>query len=240
MDSYIDATKHILDAVPLKEACKNHFQIVSAMHFCMKAHAGQWRRKNRVPYALHPFRVMSFIREVLGINDTDVLCTALLHDTIEDCKDVTFEVLVDQFGHSIADVVVELTNDGTLPRKEKKEAMIKKAASFSVPAIIVKSVDRIDNLSDSYVNFSEEKIWHYTLESISLFKSLDAAVIRASMFEQLVFETTPIEAERAVDHLSSVIGTIIARCRIDRKLTEFNELAKIWAKVVRETDKGFA
>jgi len=53
------------------------------------------------------------------INDRDTLCTALLHDTIED-TDTTVEELVEAFGGPVASLVQEVTDDKRLPKAARK------------------------------------------------------------------------------------------------------------------------
>ena len=82
-----------------------------------------------------------------GITDENVLCTALLHDTVEDTE-TTPEELTQLFGKTISELVMELTDDKTLPKAERKRLQIEHAAHASHQAKLVKLADKISNLRD--------------------------------------------------------------------------------------------
>lgn len=76
-----------------------------------------------------------------------MLAAALLHDTIED-TDTSKGELEDAFGRKIADVVMEVTDDKSLSKQERKLLQITHAASISNEAKLVKLADKICNLRD--------------------------------------------------------------------------------------------
>jgi guanosine-3',5'-bis(diphosphate) 3'-pyrophosphohydrolase len=82
-----------------------------------------------------------------GITDPTVICAALLHDTIEDTE-TTADELLQQFGQDIASIVMEVTDDKSLPKNERKQRQIDHAASLSPDAKLVKLADKISNLRD--------------------------------------------------------------------------------------------
>lgn len=61
----------------------------AAIVIATNAHAGQFD-KGGVPYILHPLKVMHYLKS----DDEELMCMAVLHDTIEDTS-VTFKDLVD-------------------------------------------------------------------------------------------------------------------------------------------------
>jgi (p)ppGpp synthase/HD superfamily hydrolase len=71
---------------------------------------------------------------------------ALLHDTVED-TDVTEEDLYAEFPEEVVYVVMELTDDKSKPKANRKELQVQKAATLSPEAKIVKLVDLWDNCS---------------------------------------------------------------------------------------------
>ena len=77
--------------------------------------------------------------------DTNLVIAALLHDTVEDAG-VTKEELVQRFGADVADLVMELTDDKSLPKAERKRLQIVHAPKLSVRAQIIKLADKISNL----------------------------------------------------------------------------------------------
>src|SRR5258707_824047 len=90
--------------------------ILGAAHFAAERHSGQ-RRKGAAgePYINHLLEVAELVSSVLTEPDTSLVIAALLHDTIEDVG-VTKEELIQLFGLDVADLVVEVTDDKSLPK----------------------------------------------------------------------------------------------------------------------------
>ena len=82
-----------------------------------------------------------------GVTDFEVLCAALLHDTVEDTA-TSHEELVDAFGSRIARIVAEVTDDQRLPKAERKRLQIEHAPKLSHEAKLVKLADKLCNLRD--------------------------------------------------------------------------------------------
>ena len=82
-----------------------------------------------------------------GIDEVTVLCAAVLHDTVED-TDTSAAELVALFGPAIAAIVLEVTDDKTLEKAERKRRQIEHAAHISREARLVKLADKICNLRD--------------------------------------------------------------------------------------------
>jgi guanosine-3',5'-bis(diphosphate) 3'-pyrophosphohydrolase len=72
---------------------------------------------------------------------------AVLHDTIEDTE-TTEEDLKQAFGDEIANIVLEVSDDTSLCRADRKEAQVVHAPSLSTEARLVKLADKICNLRD--------------------------------------------------------------------------------------------
>ena len=81
------------------------------------------------------------------MSDIEVICGALLHDTVED-TDATAEEMEAEFGKSIRDMVMEVTDNKTLPKLERKRLQIEHAPYISERAKLVKLADKISNLRD--------------------------------------------------------------------------------------------
>ncbi|MCK5343435.1 MAG: HD domain-containing protein, partial [Candidatus Heimdallarchaeota archaeon] len=76
---------------------QNNKKIANAIAFAFDAHKGQHRKGGNEPYIMHPLRVFTTLVE-LGIRDVDMLCAAVLHDTIEDCS-INANDIADNFGN---------------------------------------------------------------------------------------------------------------------------------------------
>lgn len=123
-------------------------RFVRALEFASRKHSTQRRKDAEAsPYINHPISLVSILAVDAGIDDPEVLCAALLHDTIED-TDTTHDELAEQFGRAIADIVVEVTDDKKLPKQARKQLQIEHAAALSRAAGLVKFADKIANLRD--------------------------------------------------------------------------------------------
>ena len=81
-------------------------KIRAAYEYAAKLHDGQMR-KSGDPYISHPIAVAEIVAS-LGL-DTDSICAAFLHDTVED-TDVTLEQLSAQFPSEVVEAVQLLTH----------------------------------------------------------------------------------------------------------------------------------
>lgn len=79
--------------------------------------------------------------------DEPLLIAAVLHDTVEDTE-TTFEELTQHFGHAVADLVSELTDDKSLAKEERKRRQIEHARASSAGAKQIKIADKVCNLRD--------------------------------------------------------------------------------------------
>ncbi|RME15461.1 MAG: bifunctional (p)ppGpp synthetase/guanosine-3',5'-bis(diphosphate) 3'-pyrophosphohydrolase, partial [Alphaproteobacteria bacterium] len=116
-----------------------------ARAFACRAHRGQTRKgAGRAPYIVHLEEVARLVAEFGG--DEVAIAAAWLHDTVEDCPEVTPEVIAARFGTEVAAVVAELTDDKSLPRAERKRLQRVHAPRRSARAALVKAADKISNV----------------------------------------------------------------------------------------------
>ena len=120
-------------------------KLISAIDFAAVAHMRQ-RRKDaeKTPYINHPIEVMHILSNA-GINDIDILCGAVLHDTIEDCG-ITYDQIYEKFGKRVADFVAECSDDKTQPKVTRKKQQIEHAKTISIGAKLIKSADKLSNI----------------------------------------------------------------------------------------------
>ncbi len=122
--------------------------IFDALCFASQMHSKQRRKGNQdTPYINHPIDVARMLVTVGGITDPDVLAAALLHDTIEDTE-ATEEELTGLFGKKITKLVLECTDDKSLPKQERKRLQILSASHKSPEAKCIKIADKISNVRD--------------------------------------------------------------------------------------------
>jgi guanosine-3',5'-bis(diphosphate) 3'-pyrophosphohydrolase len=122
--------------------------LLDAITFAADRHRNQRRKgPGDIPYINHPLTVANIIASVGGVADIDVLRAAVLHDTVEDVG-VTKDELISLFGEKVADLVMEVTDDKTLPKPARKAAQIEHAPHLSKGAKLVKLGDKTANLRD--------------------------------------------------------------------------------------------
>jgi len=123
-------------------------RLLKALSFASHKHKDQRRKDvDASPYINHPISLADILCNEGQVTDVEVICAALLHDTVEDTN-TTPEELEREFGPHIRDIVMEVTDDKTLPKAERKRLQIEHAADASDQAKLVKLADKISNLRD--------------------------------------------------------------------------------------------
>lgn len=123
-------------------------KIVFAYETAARLHKNQ-KRDSGEPYITHPLAV-AYIALSLGM-DTDTICAALLHDTVEDTE-YTLDELSKDFGADVAMLVDGVTKLGKIPMATKEEQQaenIRKiilATSQDIRVILIKLCDRLHNM----------------------------------------------------------------------------------------------
>jgi GTP diphosphokinase / guanosine-3',5'-bis(diphosphate) 3'-diphosphatase len=113
--------------------------------------AARWhvhhRRKGPAeePYINHLLEVAMLVAEATGGSDTNLVIAALLHDAIED-SEVPRELIAETFGDDVASIVVEVTDDKSLPKADRKRKQIETARAKSSRAKVLKLADKTSNL----------------------------------------------------------------------------------------------
>ena len=122
--------------------------ILRPLAFAAEKHRDQ-RRKNAEasPYINHPIALANMLANEGHVDNSVVICAALLHDTIEDTETTPAELRA-EFGDEIAAIVLEVTDDKLLAKHDRKRLQIEHAGSLSHKAKLVKLADKICNLRD--------------------------------------------------------------------------------------------
>jgi DNA-binding ferritin-like protein (Dps family) len=123
-------------------------KILDAISFGAFAHKNQ-KRKNSLhaPYIIHPIAVAKSLWEEGHVRNVDVLVAAILHDTIEDTEASVGEI-IDLFGPYVASIVMEVSDDKSLPKEKRKELQITTAPAKSPEAKVLKLADKLHNFRD--------------------------------------------------------------------------------------------
>ena len=122
--------------------------LLKALAFAAHKHRDQRRKDPEAsPYINHPIALADVLVNEAAVTDVEVLCAALLHDTVEDTA-TTPEELREAFGSRVARIVAEVTDDKSLSKEERKRLQIEHAPQLSTEAKLVKLADKICNLRD--------------------------------------------------------------------------------------------
>ena len=123
--------------------------VEKAYHFAEKAHEGQMRKSGE-PYFMHPLTVAGILARLML--DAPTIAAGLLHDTVEDCEDVTLEDITKEFGQEVAllvDGVTKLERLDFSSRVEQQAESIRKmilAMSKDIRVVLIKLADRMHNM----------------------------------------------------------------------------------------------
>ena len=150
-------------------------KIRRAYDYAAELHEGQFRQSGE-PYISHPVAVAKIVAE-LGL-DTDSVCAALLHDTVEDCSDKTsLETIRKMFGEEVAMLVDGLTKIIQVQVADKEEAHIENirkmllAMNRDIRVIFIKLCDRLHNMR-TLVAKKEDRQRAIALETMYIYAPL--------------------------------------------------------------------
>jgi guanosine-3',5'-bis(diphosphate) 3'-pyrophosphohydrolase len=125
-------------------------KITRAYLLAEKAHAGQ-KRISGEAYIVHPISVATIVADLML--DTDSICAALLHDTVEDSGGIVdLNVIKKEFGQEVADLVDGVTKLIHIPFETKQDESIENlrkmflAMSKDIRVIFIKLADRLHNM----------------------------------------------------------------------------------------------
>ena len=122
--------------------------LLSATAFAAEKHRSQRRKgADASPYINHPIALANVLANEGDIFDVPTIAAALLHDTVED-TDTTADELRRHFGDEITAIVLEVTDDKSLPKADRKRLQIEHAPHLSTRARLVKLADKLCNLRD--------------------------------------------------------------------------------------------
>ena len=167
----------------LREICSKTFtpeemqMLDRAIEFTKQVHAHQTRHSGE-PYYTHPESVAIMLAN-MGM-DRHTILAGLMHDVIEDGKDITYEKLASMFGQDIAgmvDGVTKLTKTGKnemISREDIQAESFRKmflAIANDIRVVIIKLNDRLHNMR-TLQYCSEEKQIRKARETLDIYAPL--------------------------------------------------------------------
>lgn len=151
---------------------------IKAYRFAVEAHNGQLFPGTKLPYIMHVSFVCVEVIATLAYEpeqdgNLTVQC-ALLHDVIEDTA-VTYKDVKGEFGTAVANGVLALTKNNTLPKPQQMADSLHRIQQQPYEIWLVKLADRITNLAQPPHYWSREKKERYQQEAIQIHSALHEA-----------------------------------------------------------------
>lgn len=190
--------------------------VEKAYKFAKKTHSGQFRVSGE-PYIVHPVEVAKILA---GLEvDTNTVIAAFLHDILED-TDTKPEVIKEQFGEDVLNLVQGVTKLGKLKFKSKEERQAENfrrlfiAMANDIRVIFLKLADRLHNMRtlDCMPEDKQKKIAQETLEIFApLANRLGIYKIKAEL-EDLSLKF--LDPDKYYE-----IAQLVAQTKADREIT---------------------
>jgi guanosine-3',5'-bis(diphosphate) 3'-pyrophosphohydrolase len=121
---------------------------LKALAFAAEMHTGQWKKGcSKLPYINHPIKVASLLSSISRKKNITLLVAALLHDVLEKTAADPAGIRA-AFGKEVLGIVLEVTDDTSLPDTERKQRQIESARRLSPVAKKIRLADKICNMRD--------------------------------------------------------------------------------------------
>ena len=186
-------------------------------------HKGQMRQSGE-PYISHPLNVSYILAEMHA--DSDTLCAALLHDTLEDTS-ATKEEIASEFNDEVAKLVDGVTKISKMNFSSKKDQNMANTRKIitgiteDVRIIIIKLADRLHNMRTLEFK-SEFKQKENSLETMEIFVPL-AYYIGAyrikSELEDISLQYLKPEMYKKIEEKKTIIEEDSSKCLKDMLVT---------------------
>jgi GTP pyrophosphokinase len=189
-----------------------------ALDFAVEAHAGQWR-KSGDSYIQHPCDVAKILAEEMDVRDPEILAAALLHDTVEDVKEITTETIGERFGKNVEAIVDGCTKisyyfgdkQGFYKEVHRK---IFSGAAARLEVILVKLADRLHNLRtlDAMPRDRRQKVSDETLDIYApLAKVMGLFDLKRELYHLALKNKFPKQSNKVLAHIRSIENSQIVK-----------------------------
>jgi (p)ppGpp synthase/HD superfamily hydrolase len=178
---------------------KEWIAVLRAADAAARWHVHQ-RRKGiaQEPYINHLLEVASLASEATNGFDPNLVIAALLHDSVED-QEVPIEMIIGEFGKQVADIVMEVTDDKTLPKDERKRKQVESAPEKSRGAKVIKLADKTSNLRTIASSPAADWSVRRRLEYIEWAKNVVAGLRGISPWLEQQFDEAAAAARDSLD-----------------------------------------
>ena len=130
----------------INNVLSNDIIVQKAKNFAIEKHKNQKRKDGVTPFIDHLEGVVNRLKNI-GISNEDILSAAWLHDTIEH-TDSTFEEINEIFGNTVSVLVLSLSKDYKLAKKDIETHYVSQLKNSSFQTKIIKFCDISANLKD--------------------------------------------------------------------------------------------
>ena len=142
---------------------KGMTQTLRVLPYARDLHKNQYRKgKDKIPYIYHPLLLCCHAL-ALGLEEDDLISTALLHDVCEDCGILPSELPVNEETRKAVDLLTRKKSSNG-DASNDFEAYYAGIIGNKI-ATIVKLLDRCNNISGMATGFSKEKMIRYIEET---------------------------------------------------------------------------
>jgi guanosine-3',5'-bis(diphosphate) 3'-pyrophosphohydrolase len=120
--------------------------ISEAAEVAARRHKSMMRKgRDNEPYVNHLAEVANFLAIATNGADAELVAAGWLHDSLEDTETTT-EELSQRFSARVASLVIECTDDMSLPKAERRRRQVIDAPKKSADAKLIKIADKISNI----------------------------------------------------------------------------------------------
>ena len=146
----------------MKQQQVNGLVLISyAADFAAERHKEQRRKgAGQVPYVNHLADVAHLLAAATKGVDAELVAAGWLHDTVEDTA-TSCDELVSTFGEEVASLVMEVTDDKTLPKETRKLLQVLKTPAKTPRAKMIKLADLTSNLRQLPDSWETQRIHDY-------------------------------------------------------------------------------
>lgn len=178
----------------------NHTKLLlKAACFAARHHRHQRRKgQSEIPYVNHVLEVSEQIIRIGKYEEINVLLAAILHDTIEDTE-ATPEDIEQLFGVEVRNLVLEVTDDKSLPKAVRKQKQVEHAPNLSFGAKHIKLSDKISNIREISANPPSEWSKERKLEYIAWGERVVAGLRGTNEHLEKLFDQVVAETRRQVE-----------------------------------------
>jgi guanosine-3',5'-bis(diphosphate) 3'-pyrophosphohydrolase len=120
--------------------------ISEAAEVAARRHKSMMRKgRDNEPYVNHLAEVANFLAIATDGADAELVAAGWLHDTLEDTETTTKELAL-RFSDRVAALVIECTDDMSLPKAEWRRRQVVDAPKKSADGKLIKIADKISNI----------------------------------------------------------------------------------------------